>query len=49
LDSILNDRDQQHLVQLIKTDRQQSVELLTENFNKLGLKTVSAATIYSQT
>jgi len=42
---ILDDRDQRHLARLIKTDRQQSVEQLTENFNELGLKTVSAATI----
>ncbi len=42
---ILNDRDKWHLVQILKNDRQQSVDEITEKFNELELKTSSAYTI----
>ena len=42
---IFNDRDKRHLVQLLKNDRQQSVDEITEKFNELELKTSSSITI----
>ncbi|CAG8769391.1 15782_t:CDS:2 [Funneliformis caledonium] len=43
--SIFNDFDKWHLIQLLKNDRQQSVDELTEKFNELELKTSSSFTI----
>ncbi len=43
---ILNDRDKWHLVRILKNDRQQLVDEITEKFNELELKTLSAHTIH---
>ncbi len=43
---ILNDRNKRHLVRILKNDRQQSVDKITEKFNELELKTSSAHTIH---